>query len=100
MASQVSGYGVRINALCPSFVRTALIDSFNQEEKTGQFHSLVPLTQSLMEKFPMIEVEQVAKAFLYLVKDESVNGAALVVRNEGAGYAKFPTDVETTPISL
>ncbi|XP_017347982.1 15-hydroxyprostaglandin dehydrogenase [NAD(+)] [Ictalurus punctatus] len=100
MASQVSGYGVRINALCPSFVRTALIDSFNQKEKTGQFHSLASLTRSLMDKSPMIEVEQVAKAFLFLVKDESMNGAAVLVRNEGAGYVKFPTDVETTPISL
>ncbi|KAM9450567.1 15-hydroxyprostaglandin dehydrogenase [NAD(+)] isoform 2-T6 [Clarias gariepinus] len=99
-ASQVSGYGVRINALCPSFVKTALIDSFKQEDKTGQFHNMVSVTQSLLDKFPIIEVEQVAKAFLLMVKDESVNGAALVVRNEGAGYAVFPKELETTPVSL
>ncbi|KAK2827774.1 hypothetical protein Q7C36_018700 [Tachysurus vachellii] len=100
MASQVSGYGVRINALCPSFVRTTLIDSFKQEDKTGQFYNLVSLTQSLIDKFTLIEVEQVAKAFLHLIKDESVNGAALVVKSEGAAYVTFPKEVETTPISL
>lgn len=55
MVSQISGYGVRINALCPSFVRTQLIDSFKQEDKTGQFHALVSLTESLIDKYPMIE---------------------------------------------
>ncbi|KAK3555974.1 hypothetical protein QTP86_032044 [Hemibagrus guttatus] len=100
MVSQVAGYGVRINALCPSFVRTALLDSFKQEDKTGQFHSLLPFTQSLIDKFNIIEVEQVVKAFLHLVKDESVNGAALVVRSEGAAYVTFPKELETTPISL
>ncbi|XP_053096144.1 15-hydroxyprostaglandin dehydrogenase [NAD(+)] isoform X1 [Pangasianodon hypophthalmus] len=100
VASQALDYGVRINALCPSFVRTSLIDAFKQEDKTGQFHSLFSITETMMEKFPFIEAEKVAEAFLLLVKDESVNGVALVVKNEGAAYVKFPKEVETTPISL
>ncbi|KAF7696604.1 15-hydroxyprostaglandin dehydrogenase [NAD(+)] [Silurus meridionalis] len=100
MASQASGYGVRINALCPSFVRTSLIDSFDQKEKTGNFHNLAAITHSLMDKFPIIEVEQVAKAFLHLVKDECVDGAALLVKSTGAEYVIFPKDMETTPISI
>lgn len=100
MASQLASYGVRINVLCPTFARTSLIDTFHSEELTGQFFNLKAVSESLMEKFPPVEVEDVAKAFLLLVKDESLNGAVLAVQNNGTGVVSFPTEVPKTPVSL
>ncbi|XP_072518076.1 15-hydroxyprostaglandin dehydrogenase [NAD(+)] [Salminus brasiliensis] len=100
MASELASYGVRINTLCPTFVRTALIDTFHSEEKTGQFFNLKSVTESLLDKFPLIEVEQVAKGFLLLVKDDSLNGAVLSVQNSGASFVSFPKEIQKTPVSL
>lgn len=55
IASQLSGYGVRINAVCPTFVQTPLLNTFKQEDKTGQFSTLTDFTKMLMEKFPIIQ---------------------------------------------
>uniref|UniRef100_A0A8B9GUQ6 15-hydroxyprostaglandin dehydrogenase [NAD(+)] n=2 Tax=Astyanax mexicanus TaxID=7994 RepID=A0A8B9GUQ6_ASTMX len=100
MASQLANYGVRINVLCPTFVRTALIDTFHSEELTGQFFNLKTVTESLLDKHPLVEVEDVAKGFLLLVKDESLNGAVLAVRSTGTGIVSFPTEIPKTPVSL
>ncbi|KAL7843905.1 hypothetical protein SRHO_G00224440, partial [Serrasalmus rhombeus] len=82
LASEVANYGVRINALCPSFVRTPLTDNINWEEQTEQFMGVVDFTRSLMEKNPFLEVEEVSKGLLLLVKDESLNGACLAVMRD------------------
>lgn len=62
--------------------------------------NLTPAEGSEDGVFVCYRVEQVAKAFLFLVKDESVNGAALVVKSNGVASVTFPKDVETTPICL
>ncbi|XP_076843172.1 15-hydroxyprostaglandin dehydrogenase [NAD(+)]-like [Brachyhypopomus gauderio] len=99
-ASKIADFGVRINALCPSFVQTALLDSFKSEEKTGQFFILKAAVQSMLEKFTVLEVEEVAKAFLQLVQDESLNGAVLTVGRDGAALMSFPTELPRTPVAL
>ncbi|XP_062867149.1 15-hydroxyprostaglandin dehydrogenase [NAD(+)] isoform X3 [Trichomycterus rosablanca] len=98
--SQLSGYGVRINAVCPTFVQTPLLDTFKQKDKTGQFSELTTFTQSLIEKFPIIQTDLVAKAFLHLLKDESLNGAALTVRSSGVLLTTFPPELPGTPVTL
>lgn len=47
-ASVASGYGVRINALCPSFVQTELFS--NGLSKLGQFSHLADETLQFAEK--------------------------------------------------
>ncbi|XP_076843171.1 15-hydroxyprostaglandin dehydrogenase [NAD(+)]-like [Brachyhypopomus gauderio] len=100
VTSEVVDAGVRINTLCPEFVRTSLLDSFKSEEKAGPFTSLQAVAQSLLDKFSIIEVEEVAKAFLLLVQDESLNGAVLTVGRDGAALMSFPTELQRTPVAL
>ncbi|KAL7854279.1 hypothetical protein AOLI_G00211230 [Acnodon oligacanthus] len=100
MASEMANYGVRINALCPAFIRTPLMDNFNSEEQTGQFFGLMGFLHSLMEKSPPLQVEEVTKGLILLVKDESLNGACLAVANDGAGLVSFSEGNPKTPVAL
>ncbi|KAL0994800.1 hypothetical protein UPYG_G00127310 [Umbra pygmaea] len=84
------GSGVRINMLCPGFVRTAILSSLHSEETAGQFYSMAGFTQKLLEQYGVTEVSEVAEYFLKLVKDESRNGEALMVQKGQACYIKFP----------
>ncbi|XP_066501957.1 15-hydroxyprostaglandin dehydrogenase [NAD(+)] [Hoplias malabaricus] len=99
-ASALVDYGVRINALCPSFVQTPLLDSFKSTEITGQFYGLRSTTEAIMAKFPTLEVEEVVKGLLLLVKDESLNGECLMIKSEEAALISFPKDHIKTPVTL
>ncbi|XP_063058326.1 15-hydroxyprostaglandin dehydrogenase [NAD(+)]-like [Engraulis encrasicolus] len=91
MASAAAGYGVRINMICPSFARTALLDALTSEERCGEYYKLQKINHKLLEAFGVLEVSDVVKAFESLVLDESQNGAAVSVQPEGFGYVNFPT---------
>lgn len=100
MASEMAGYGVRVNMICPIFVRTGLLSSLDTEEMAGDLHRLKHVGQKLLEDFGALEVSDVAKAFEKLVFDDSKNGAALCVTTEATDYVKFPTkeDMAEKPI--
>ncbi|XP_063059708.1 15-hydroxyprostaglandin dehydrogenase [NAD(+)]-like [Engraulis encrasicolus] len=91
MASAAAGYGVRINIICPNFVRTAMLGALTSEEQCGQFFQLQEINHKLLDSYGVLEVSDVVKAFESLVLDESQNGAAVSVGAEGFDYVKFPT---------
>jgi NAD(P)-dependent dehydrogenase (short-subunit alcohol dehydrogenase family) len=77
-AQQLSGSGIRVNAICPGLIETGmtkpiydLARASGQEERIGELN---PLQRGG-------KPEEVAQAALFLASDESsyVNGAALVV---------------------
>ncbi|XP_028322756.1 15-hydroxyprostaglandin dehydrogenase [NAD(+)]-like [Gouania willdenowi] len=88
-ASVLSGYGVRLNTLCPGFVQTDLIT--NIQSKLVQFSHLMDATQQLVDKIGIISVSQVAECLLELLTDETKNGEALMVFKTGKTYATFPS---------
>uniref|UniRef100_A0A3Q4H5J5 15-hydroxyprostaglandin dehydrogenase n=1 Tax=Neolamprologus brichardi TaxID=32507 RepID=A0A3Q4H5J5_NEOBR len=51
-ASVASGYGIRMNALCPGFVQTDLFSSI--KSKLGQFSNLADANQELIEKLGVL----------------------------------------------
>uniref|UniRef100_A0A667YYB9 15-hydroxyprostaglandin dehydrogenase [NAD(+)] n=1 Tax=Myripristis murdjan TaxID=586833 RepID=A0A667YYB9_9TELE len=89
-ASDISGYGIRFNVICPAFVQTDILNALYQPEKTGQFSSLIENTKKLIEMYGIIEVPDVSKNFLQLVTDETKNGEALAVLQKGCSYVTFP----------
>ncbi|KAJ8385433.1 hypothetical protein AAFF_G00189590 [Aldrovandia affinis] len=100
-ASEVSGYGVRINVLCPNFAKTPLLSFRTNKEQAGQFENLMSITNQLMEKFGLLEVSTVAESFLQLVTDESKNGAVLMVTKKGGtyvDYSKTMWDIPSTSV--
>ncbi|XP_061106146.1 15-hydroxyprostaglandin dehydrogenase [NAD(+)]-like [Conger conger] len=94
LASGLSGYGLRVNALCPGLVKTPLIDNVTNE-MYGRFAHLSHFTDEL--KAGIIEVPVVAEKFLQLVTDESNNGAVMKITGDGATYMNFK-DVLKNPL--
>jgi len=87
-AQQLSGSGVRVNAICPGLIETGmtrplydLARSTGREQRLGEIN---PLNRGG-------EPEEIAKAALFLASDESsyVNGTALVV--DGGLSSSHPT---------
>lgn len=87
MALDYAERGIRVNCVCPGFVRTPLLDPLLRDpERTRKLESLHPLGR-------LGEPEDVAWAVLYLASDESrwVTGQALVV--DGGFAAGHAVDV-------
>jgi NAD(P)-dependent dehydrogenase (short-subunit alcohol dehydrogenase family) len=87
-AQQLSGSGVRVNAICPGLIETGMTQplyelarSTGREERLGELN---PLQRGG-------EPEEIAKAALFLASDEAsyVNGTALVV--DGGLSSNHPT---------
>uniref|UniRef100_A0A3B4ZF62 15-hydroxyprostaglandin dehydrogenase [NAD(+)] n=1 Tax=Stegastes partitus TaxID=144197 RepID=A0A3B4ZF62_9TELE len=79
-ASAASGYGIRINVLCPGFVQTDLMS--NITTRLGQFSHLADLAHQLIDKIGIIKVSDVAECLLELVTDDTKNGEALMLSAE------------------
>ena len=87
-AQQLSGSGVRVNAICPGLIQTGMTKPlYDLARATGREERLGQLNPSLRGGEP----EEIAKAALFLASDESsyVNGAALVV--DGGLSSSHPT---------
>lgn len=89
--SASSGYGIRVNVLCPGFVQTELMSSI--AVRLGQFSHMAEETQQLIDKFGIITVSDVAECLLELVTDETKNGEALLVFPKVKTYMTFPSVV-------
>ena len=87
-AQQLSGSGVRVNAICPGLIETGMTrpmyDMARAAGKANRIGELNPLKRGG-------EPEEIARAALFLASDESsyVNGAALVV--DGGLSSSHPT---------
>ena len=87
-AQQLSGTGIRVNAICPGLIETGMTEAIyagaraaGKEDRIGQLN---PLRRGG-------EPEEIAQAALFLASDESsyVNGTALVV--DGGLASSHPT---------
>lgn len=73
LAKEVAPYNIRVNAVAPGFVDTEMTSAFNGKTR-GKFLSMIPL-----KRFGT--VDEVAKAVLFLLRDESryITGQALLL---------------------
>jgi NAD(P)-dependent dehydrogenase (short-subunit alcohol dehydrogenase family) len=87
-AQQLSGSGVRVNAICPGLIETGMTAPIYQMARDrGQAHRIGELNPAGRGGEPI----EIAQAALFLASDESsyVNGAALVV--DGGLASSHPT---------
>jgi NAD(P)-dependent dehydrogenase (short-subunit alcohol dehydrogenase family) len=87
-AQQLSGSGVRVNAICPGLIETGMTRPiYDMARDRGQSHRIGELNPLQRGGEP----EEIAKAALFLASEESsyVNGTALVV--DGGLASSHPT---------
>jgi NAD(P)-dependent dehydrogenase (short-subunit alcohol dehydrogenase family) len=87
-AQQLSGSGIRVNAICPGLIETGMTKPiYDLARDSDQEHRIGELTPLGRGGQPM----EIARAALFLASDESsyVNGAALVV--DGGLASSHPT---------
>jgi len=87
-AQQLSGSGIRVNAICPGLIETGMTKPiYDMARERGQEKRIGELNPAGRGGEP----EEIAKAALFLASDDSsyVNGAALVV--DGGLASSHPT---------
>jgi NAD(P)-dependent dehydrogenase (short-subunit alcohol dehydrogenase family) len=87
LATEVSGKGVTVNALCPGFTATDIVwnGARNIAEKTGK--SFEEAVRAMAEMNPgrrLLEPEEVADAALKLLDDATTNGETIVLDGSAA----------------
>lgn len=55
MASTAGKYGVRINAICPGFVNTPILQSIEKEEHMGQYIAYKQEIKDMMKLYGLLE---------------------------------------------
>ncbi|XP_032874219.1 15-hydroxyprostaglandin dehydrogenase [NAD(+)]-like [Amblyraja radiata] len=89
-ASKLGNYGIRINALCPGFVNTSILETLDQEEILGMFYQFKDMAKHWINLFGVLEPSVVGDAFIQLVEDDSLNGAAMkITSSKGIQFENF-----------
>lgn len=82
LAAEVAGKGVTVNAICPGFAATDIVwnGARNVAARTGRaFEDAVAAMARLNPGGRLIDPEEVAEAVLRLVRDDTINGDAVVL---------------------
>ncbi|MEP6980008.1 MAG: SDR family NAD(P)-dependent oxidoreductase [Nakamurella sp.] len=84
MATEVAPLGIRVNAVCPGQIRTAMLDTLFERRADESGRTVQEEENAFTARIPtgaLGSVEDVANAFLYLTSDQSsyVTGQHLVV---------------------
>jgi NAD(P)-dependent dehydrogenase (short-subunit alcohol dehydrogenase family) len=88
VASEVAGTGVRVNAVCPTYVRTELTTRAIARIKEATGRSAQESEHALAHSSPLgrlLEPEEVAEAVVFLASEAAatINGQALVIDGGG-----------------
>lgn len=104
VALEVAGSGVRINAVCPFFVDTPLLDASIEAISTKTGRTREEARESLARMNPtgrLLEAGEVAHAVLWLLSEEAsgLNGEAIVVDGRPSPWSGGPS-LAVNPESL
>jgi NAD(P)-dependent dehydrogenase (short-subunit alcohol dehydrogenase family) len=92
LAAEVAGKGVTVNAICPGFAATDIVwnGARNVAARSGRsFDDAVAAMARLNPGGRLIEPAEVADAVVRVIRDETINGEAVVL--DGTSPARRPS---------
>ncbi|XP_004395301.1 PREDICTED: 15-hydroxyprostaglandin dehydrogenase [NAD(+)] isoform X2 [Odobenus rosmarus divergens] len=94
MAANLMNSGVRLNAICPGFVNTPILESIEKEENMGQYIEYKDHIKDMMKFYGILDPSMIASGLITLIEDDALNGAIMkITTSKGIHFQ----DYETTP---
>uniref|UniRef100_A0A2K6S9U0 15-hydroxyprostaglandin dehydrogenase [NAD(+)] n=1 Tax=Saimiri boliviensis boliviensis TaxID=39432 RepID=A0A2K6S9U0_SAIBB len=94
LAANLMNSGVRLNAICPGFVNTAILESIEKEENMGQYIEYKDHIKDMMKYYGILDPPLIASGLITLIEDDALNGAIMkITASKGIHFQ----DYDTTP---
>ncbi|XP_031195704.1 15-hydroxyprostaglandin dehydrogenase [NAD(+)] isoform X3 [Mastomys coucha] len=79
MAANLMKSGVRLNAICPGFVNTPILESIEKEENMGQYIEYKDHIKAMMKFYGILDPSTIANGLINLIEDDALNGAIMKI---------------------
>lgn len=79
MAANLMKSGVRLNAICPGFVNTPILESIEKEENMGQYIKYMDQIKAMMKCYGLLDPSTIANGLITLIEDDALNGAVMKI---------------------
>ncbi|XP_039204769.1 15-hydroxyprostaglandin dehydrogenase [NAD(+)] isoform X1 [Crotalus tigris] len=89
LAARAKNYGVRINAICPGFVNTPILQSAFQEEYMGSYYSFKEEIKHKMEFYGILDPSLIAEGLIKILEDDSLNGEIMKITKQGINFHEY-----------
>ncbi|XP_003258038.1 15-hydroxyprostaglandin dehydrogenase [NAD(+)] isoform X2 [Nomascus leucogenys] len=94
LAANLMNSGVRLNAICPGFVNTAILESIEKEENMGQYIEYKDHIKDMIKYYGILDPPLIASGLITLIEDDALNGAIMkITTSKGIHFQ----DYDTTP---
>uniref|UniRef100_A0A2K5PW26 15-hydroxyprostaglandin dehydrogenase [NAD(+)] n=1 Tax=Cebus imitator TaxID=2715852 RepID=A0A2K5PW26_CEBIM len=94
LAANLMNSGVRLNAICPGFVNTPILESIEKEENMGQYIEYKDHIKDMMKYYGILDPPLIASGLITLIEDDALNGAIMkITASKGIHFQ----DYDTTP---
>ncbi|KAF6094228.1 15-hydroxyprostaglandin dehydrogenase [Phyllostomus discolor] len=89
--------GVRINAICPGFVNTPILETIEKEENMGPYIKYKDHIKDQMKFFGVMDPSVIANGLIALIEDDALNGAIMKITNAKGIHFQ---DYDATPVHV
>uniref|UniRef100_A0A7J8BRW1 15-hydroxyprostaglandin dehydrogenase [NAD(+)] n=1 Tax=Rousettus aegyptiacus TaxID=9407 RepID=A0A7J8BRW1_ROUAE len=79
MAADLMKCGVRMNAICPGYVNTAILKTIEKEENMGQYIHYTDHIKDMMKCYGILDPSVIANSLITLIEDDTLNGAIMKI---------------------
>lgn len=94
LAANLMNSGVRLNAICPGFVNTAILESIEKEENMGQYIEYKDHIKDMIKYYGILDPPLIANGLITLIEDDALNGAIMkITTSKGIHFQ----DYDATP---
>ncbi|XP_043917644.1 15-hydroxyprostaglandin dehydrogenase [NAD(+)] [Protopterus annectens] len=85
-------YGVQINAVCPGFVNTGILQTIEKEEIMGKYYKYKDDIKQMMDFYGILEPSEIATGVMQILEDVSLNGVVMKITKSGITIESYEQD--------